>query len=85
MKISGEESCLINQQTTDQQLPGLVIKLNFSANEMAKKKEKDPTAPTLEEKIKRLETRLREFEERSGKKIKDLENLVEYLTNKVMK
>ena len=52
---------------------------------MAKKKEKDPTAPTLEEKIKRLETRLREFEERSGKKIKDLENLVEYLTNKVMK
>lgn len=52
---------------------------------MAKKKEKDPTAPTLEETIKRLETRLREFEERSGKKIKDLENLVEYLTNKVMK
>ena len=51
---------------------------------MAKKKEKDPTAPTMEETVKRLETRLRELEDRSGKKIRDLENTVEYLTNKVM-
>ena len=51
---------------------------------MNKRKEKNSTAPTLEDTVRRLETRLREFEDRSGKKIKDLENLVEYLTNKVI-
>ena len=50
---------------------------------MSKKKEKGP-APTAEETIIRLETRLKEFEERTSKKIKDLEDLVQFLTNKVL-
>ena len=50
---------------------------------MSKAKEKKSIGPSLEDTVKRLETRLREFEERSGKKIKDLEDLVFYLTNKV--
>ena len=50
---------------------------------MSKTKEKKSIGPSLEDTVKRLETRLREFEERSGKKIKDLEDLVLYLTNKV--
>lgn len=37
----------------------------------------------MDETVIRLETRLREFEDRTAKKIKDLEDLVEYLTNKV--
>lgn len=49
---------------------------------MSKKKEKTQ-GPTLDETVIRLETRLREFEDRTAKKIKDLEDLVEYLTNKV--
>ena len=48
---------------------------------MSKNKEKK--GPSLEDTVKRLETRLREFEDRSAKKIKDLEDLVLYLTNKV--
>ena len=56
----------------------------LSVKVMNKRKEKNSTAPTLEDTVRRLETRLREFEDRSGKKIKDLENLVEYLTNKVI-
>merc|ERR1711953_1473813 len=50
---------------------------------MSKTKEKKSIGPSLEDTVKRLETRLREFEDRSGKKIKDLEDLVFYLTNKL--
>ena len=50
---------------------------------MSKNKEKISKGPSLEDTVKRLETRLREFEDRSAKKIKDLEDLVFYLTNKV--
>ena len=50
---------------------------------MLKNKEKKSKGPSLEDTVKRLETRLREFEDRSAKKIKDLEDLVFYLTNKV--
>ena len=49
---------------------------------MSKKKEKT-LGLTPEETVVRLETRLKEFEERTAKKIKDLEDLVQYLTNKV--
>ena len=49
---------------------------------MSKKKEKGQ-GPSLEETVVRLETRLKEFEERTAKKIKDLEDLVQFLTNKV--
>ena len=49
---------------------------------MSKKKEK-AAGLTPEETVVRLETRLKEFEERTAKKIKDLEDLVQYLTNKV--
>ena len=49
---------------------------------MSKKKEKT-SGLTPEETVVRLETRLKEFEERTAKKIKDLEDLVQYLTNKV--
>ena len=51
---------------------------------MSKKKEKHSAGLSTEETVGRLETRLKEFEERSAKKIKDLEDLVEYLTNKVI-
>ena len=50
---------------------------------MSKKKEKTAAGSTPEETVVRLETRLKEFEERTAKKIKDLEDLVQYLTNKV--
>ena len=49
---------------------------------MSKKKEK-AAGLTPEETVVRLETRLKEFEERTAKKIKDLEDLLQYLTNKV--
>ena len=49
---------------------------------MSRKKAKTPGV-NLEETVTRLETRLKEFEDRTAKKIKDLENLVQYLTNKV--
>ena len=49
---------------------------------MSRKREKSQ-GPTLEETVVRLETRLREFEDRTAKKIKDLEDLVQYLTDKL--
>ena len=49
---------------------------------MSRKKEKT-SGVNLEETVIRLETRLKEYEDRTAKKIKDLENLVQYLTNKV--
>ena len=42
------------------------------------------TGVSLEETVTRMETRLKEFEDRTAKKIKDLETLVQYLTNKVI-
>ena len=49
---------------------------------MSKRREKSQALST-DETISRLETRLKEFEDRTTKKIKDLEDLVQYLTNKV--
>ena len=49
---------------------------------MSKRREKSQ-ALSIDETIIRLETRLKEFEDRTTKKIKDLEDLVQYLTNKV--
>ena len=49
---------------------------------MSKRREKSQALST-DETIIRLETRLKEFEDRTTKKIKDLEDLVQYLTNKV--
>ena len=49
---------------------------------MSKKKEKE-SALTLEETIKRLDRRQKDYEDRMGKKIKDLENKVVYLSNKL--
>ena len=49
---------------------------------MSKRREKSQ-ALSIDETTIRLETRLREFEDRTTKKIKDLEDLVQYLTNKV--
>ena len=49
---------------------------------MSRKREKSQ-GPTTEETVNRLETRLREFEDRTAKKIRDLEDLVQYLTEKL--
>ena len=49
---------------------------------MSRKREKSQ-GPTTEETVTRLETRLREFEDRTAKKIRDLEDLVQYLTEKL--
>ena len=49
---------------------------------MSRKREKS-RGPTTEETVNRLETRLREFEDRTAKKIRDLEDLVQYLTEKL--
>ena len=49
---------------------------------MSRKREKSQ-GPTTEETVTRLETRLREFEDRMAKKIRDLEDLVQYLTEKL--